>query len=167
MKAIVVAQDKLNGIGADNDLLWQRDLPADLRHFKEITTGGTIIMGRKTFDSIGRPLPNRENIVVTRTPFELEGIICVSSLDDAYRVASNENVYVIGGGQIYAQALADVDRLYVTYVDAEFPQASVFFPQIDLTQWQEISREHHDADEKNKYEYDFVEYEHRVHDPQS
>lgn len=159
MKAIVVAMDRLNGIGADNDLLWQRDLPADLKHFKEITTGGTVIMGRKTYESIGRALPGRQNIVVTRAPFEAEGIVCVTSLEEAYREASRENIYVIGGGQIYAQALDDMDRLYITYVDAEFPNATVYFPQIACEAWTEIARDHHDADEKNKYGFDWVEYE--------
>lgn len=159
MKAIVVAMDRLNGIGAANDLLWQRDLPADLKHFKDTTLGGTVIMGRKTYESIGRPLPARENIVVTRTPFAAEGITCVDSLDAAYRAASRENIYVLGGGQIYAQALDDMDRLYVTYVDAEFPEATVYFPQIACEAWTEISRDHHMADERNRYSYDFVVYE--------
>ncbi len=159
MKAIVVAIDKMNGIGADNDLLWQRDLPTDLQHFREITAGGTVIMGRKTYESIGRALPSRENIVVTRTPFEAEDIICVTSLEEAYIKASRENIYVIGGGQIYTQALDDMDRLYITYVDAEFSNATVYFPQIACENWTEILRDHHDADEKNKYGFDWVTYE--------
>lgn len=159
MKAIVVAMDRRNGIGADNDLLWQRDMPADLKHFKDITTGGTVIMGRKTHESIGRPLPNRENIVVTRTPFAAEGIICAGSLAEAYELASRDTIYVIGGGQIYAQALDDMDKLYITYVDAEFPDATVYFPQIACESWTEASRDHHEADVRNKYAYDFVEYE--------
>ncbi|HRF28598.1 MAG TPA: dihydrofolate reductase [Candidatus Saccharibacteria bacterium] len=161
MKAIVVAMDKNNGIGADNDLLWQRDLPADLAHFKELTTGKTIVMGRKTFESIGRALPNRENIVVSRQPLRYENVIHAASIDEAYDLASND-VCVIGGGQIYTQALEDMDILYVTEVDAEFAQASVFFPEINEQQWRETSREHHDADERNKYSFDFVVYE-RVH----
>ena len=159
MKAIIVAMDKMNGIGADNDLLWQRDLPTDLQHFKYITAGGTVIMGRRTYASIGRALPGRENIVVTRTPFETDGIICVASLEEAYAKASRENIYIIGGGQIYTQALDDMDKLYLTYVDAEFPNATVHFPQIAPEAWREVSRDHHDADEKNKYGYTFVEYE--------
>lgn len=157
MKAIVVAMDRQNGIGADNDLLWR--LPTDSKHFKDITMGGTVIMGRKTYESIGRALPGRENIVVTRTPFETEGVICVSSLNEAYQRASRENIYVIGGGQIYAEALNGMDKLYVTYVDAEFPHATVFFPQIACENWTEVSRDHHEADERHAYVYDFVEYE--------
>ncbi len=158
MKAIVVAMDKKNGIGADNDLLWQRDLPADLKHFKEITTGGTVIMGRKTYESIGRPLPGRENIVVSRSDITQDGIIAAKSLPEAYKKATRENVYVIGGGQLYEQALNDMDMLFVTHVDADFPQATVFFPQISCEDWQETARDHHDADENNKYSFDFVTF---------
>lgn len=157
MKAIVVAIDKNRGIGADNDLLWVRDLPADLAHFKKLTTGGSIIMGRKTFESIGRPLPNRENIVVSRTPTGVQGVLTAMSLDSAYELARYP-IFVIGGGQIYMAAINEMDVLYVTEVQAEFPQATVFFPQIDKTVWREVSREHHEADDKNKYAFDFVEY---------
>ncbi len=160
MKAIVVAVDKNNGIGADNDLLWIRDLPADLAHFKKLTTGGSIIMGRKTFESIGRPLPNRENIVVSRTPTGVQGVLTANSLNSAYELARYP-IFVIGGGQVYADAVDDMDILYVTEVQAEFPQATVFFPTINEAKWQEISREHHDSDEKNKYAFDFVEYRRR------
>ena len=158
MKAILVAMDKNNGIGADNDLLWQRDLPADLAHFKHITMGGTVIMGRKTFESIGRPLPGRENIVVSRSDITQDGIIAAKSLPEAYQKATHENVYVIGGGQIYEQALGDMDVLYVTHVDAHFPQATVFFPQISCEDWQETAHDHHEADKNNRYSFDFVEY---------
>lgn len=158
MKAIVVAMDRNNGIGAENDLLWQRDLPADLAHFKRLTTGKSIIMGRKTYESIGRPLPDRQNIVVSRSgPIGIEKVLTAYSLQAAYALAQYD-IMVIGGGQIYAEALNDMDVLYVTYVDAEFPQATVFFPQINCEDWQEVSRDHHEADEKNKYAYDFVEY---------
>ncbi|HRJ06415.1 MAG TPA: dihydrofolate reductase [Candidatus Saccharibacteria bacterium] len=158
MKAIVVAVDKNNGIGANNDMMWMGDLPADLAHFKKLTTGGSVIMGRKTFESIGRPLPNRENIVVSRTPTGVDGVLTASSLESAYALARYP-IFVIGGGQIYAQALNDMDTLYVTEVDAEFPQATVFFPQINCEEWRETSRDHHEADEHNKYAFDFVTYE--------
>ena len=158
MKAIVVAMDRNSGIGANNDLLWQRDMPADLKHFKEITTGGAVIMGRKTYESIGRPLPNRENIVVSRGAFTADGVVHASSLEEAYQKATRDNVFIIGGGQIYEQALNDMDVLYVTYVDADFPQATVFFPQISCDRWHEVAREHYLADEYNKYSYDFVKY---------
>lgn len=114
-------------------------------------------MGRKTFESIGRPLPNRENIVVTSRPTGVPGVLSVVELESAYALARYP-IFVIGGGQIYHAALSDMDVLYVTEVDAEFPQATVFFPEIDKNVWQEVSREHHEVDVSNKYSYDFVEY---------
>lgn len=159
MKAIVVAMDKKRGIGAENDLLWQRELPADLAHFKKLTTGKSVIMGRKTFESIGsRALPNRQNIVVSRKgPTGVEGVVTAASLEAAYALAQYD-VVVIGGGEIYRQALNDVGMLHVTEVAAEFPAATVFFPAIDPAVWYEASREHHVADERNKYAFDFVTY---------
>ena len=160
MKSIVVAYDKKYGIGVANDLLWLRDLPADLRHFKQTTMGGAIIMGRKTFDSIGIPLPGRQNIVISRSTMIIEGATAVTSLDEAYRaVEPDREIYIIGGGQIYEAALPTVDRVVATEVDAEFPQATVFFPALDRAIWHEVSREHHDADERNKYPFDFVVYD--------
>lgn len=162
MKSIVVAYDKNYGIGAQNDLLWLRDLPADLKHFRQTTMGGAIIMGRKTFDSIGVPLPGRQNIIVSRSPMIIEGATTVTSLDKAYAAVEPEReTYVIGGGQIYEAALSDMDQIIATEVDASFPQATVFFPAIDKNTWQEVSREHHDADERNKYSFDFVVYTRR------
>jgi len=161
MKRIIVALDKKRGIGAKNDLLWMRDLPADLRHFKECTTGATIIMGRNTFDSIGRALPKRQNIVVSRGSVAAEDVTAVNSITAAYKAAQYEDIWIIGGGQLYAQAIDDMDQLYVTEVDATF-DADVFFPEIDLKKWHEISREHHVADEHNKYNFDFVVYSRRL-----
>lgn len=156
---MVVAYDRQRGIGADNDLLWQRDLPADLAHFKKLTTGKSIIMGRKTFESIGsRPLPNRQNIVLAHTPTGVEKVLTAASLDAAYAIAQYEPV-IIGGESVFREALSDVDTIYVTEVDAEFPQATVFFPEIDMNEWRETAREHHEADEKNKYDFDFVTYQ--------
>src|SRR5690606_6862956 len=147
MKSIIVAYDKSRGIGAKNDLLWQRDLPADLKHFREITTGHTVIMGRKTFESIGRALPNRQNIVVTSKDLKLPGIECVSSLDEAYKQAANDQVFVIGGGMIYKLALDTADRIYATEVDAIFDQADVFFPEINSSEWTEVSRQSYQKDD--------------------
>ncbi len=158
MKSILVAYDKNNGIGADNDLLWGRDLPADLAHFKTLTMGKSIVMGRKTFESIGRALPGRQNIVVSRSGYAApEGVLVVPSLEAAYDAADND-VAIIGGGQIYEHALKDIDIIYATEVDAEFPQATVFFPEISQEIWLETSRERHEADERNKYAYEFVTY---------
>lgn len=160
MKSIIVAFDKNHGIGASNDLLWVRDLPADLQHFKNTTMGSAIIMGRKTYESLGRPLPGRQNIVVSRDLEPVEGFDVVRSIEDAFNVTNSKDVFIIGGGQIYAQAIDLVDRLYVTEVDETF-KAEVFFPEIDTDVWQEVSREHHEKDEDNKYNYDFVVYDRR------
>lgn len=159
MKSIVVAYDSRRGIGASNDLLWQRDLPADLAHFKKLTMGGSLIMGRNTFESIGRALPGRENIVVTHRPLDVVDVIAVDSLAGAYE-AAHGNQFIIGGGQIYNQSLADVDVVYATEVHETFSQAEVFFPELDDT-WHEVAREAHAADDRNKYAYDFVTYTRR------
>ena len=162
MKSIIVAYDTRRGIGANNDLLWGRDLPADLAHFKRMTTGKSIIMGRNTFESIGsRPLPNRQNIVVSRTPTGVENVLTCASLEAAYAVAQYDAV-VIGGAQLYETALPSVDRMYATEVQAEFPQADVFFPELTVGEWQEVSREHHPADDANLYAFDIVIYEKRA-----
>ena len=160
MKSIIVAYDKNHGIGASNDLLWTRDLPADLLHFKEVTTGSAIIMGRKTYESIGRPLPNRQNIVISRDMEPIDGFTVVRDLDEAYSAATSDDVYVIGGGQIYELAIDTVDQILATEVDESF-NAEVFFPELDPTIWQEVSREHHDKDDANKYDYTFVVYKRR------
>ncbi len=160
MKNIVVAYDQSHGIGAVNDLLWQRDLPADLRHFKGLTTGQAVIMGRKTYDSIGHPLPDRQNIVISRSSRVIEGVTTVGSLEEAYAaVDADKEPFVIGGGEIYWLALPEADRIFATEVMATFPQATVFFPALDLTEWFEVSRVHHTADKRNLYDFDFVIYE--------
>lgn len=153
----MVAYDKNRGIGADGDLPWGRSLPADLANFKRLTTGGSIIMGRKTFESIGsRPLPNRENIVLSRTPTGIKGVLTALSLDAALALARYP-VFVIGGGQVYAEALGRTDVIYATEVEADFPEADVFFPELDDS-WQAVTRTHHPADGKNTYAFDLVEY---------
>lgn len=162
MKTIFVAYDKKLGIGAQNDLLWKRDLPADLKRFKELTMGSAVIMGRKTYESIGRALPHRQNIVISRTTDSIEGVTVVGSLEAAYEaVEADKEIFVLGGGQIYALAMDSVDRIYATEVDAVFDAAEVFFPSIDKNIWQETNRVHHEADERNLYNYDFVTYERR------
>ncbi len=159
MKSIIVAYDKNFGIGAANDLLWARDLPADLAHFKQITMGSTIIMGYNTYLSIGRPLPGRQNIVINWEYEDIQGFDVVTSLDEAYSISKNEQVFVIGGGSIYKLAIDTVDKLYATEVQATFEKADVFFPEVNKDTWREVSREKYSADEKNKYDYDFVVYE--------
>jgi dihydrofolate reductase len=157
MKTIVVAFDQRHGIGAHNDLLWLRDLPSDLKHFRELTSGHTVIMGRKTFESIGRPLPNRQNIVVSHSFAGMEGVEVARSIEEAYSLAKGD-IYVIGGAQIYEEALPTVDEIQATEVLATFEEATVFFPELDPTIWQEVSRQHHNADNLDKYPYDFVHY---------
>ena len=158
--AIVVAYDKNRGIGTGGDLPWGRSLPADLAHFKELTTGGAVVMGRKTYESIGgRPLPNRKNIVLSTG--EVVGAIGAKNFAQALQLASeepNQDIFVIGGERVFAEALPEVDIIYATEVDYSFSDADVFFPQINVNQWEEISRTSQKANEQNKYSFDFVEY---------
>ena len=157
MKAIIVALDKNNAIGAGGSLPWGHDLPADLAYFKKMTKGTSVIMGRKTFESIGKPLPDRENIIVTSSPTGMSGALSAISLESAYELARYP-IFVIGGGQLYSAAINDMDTLYVTEVDATFDGADAYFPDIDASVWKETSREHHDSDEYNKYTFDLVIY---------
>ncbi|HYD97244.1 MAG TPA: dihydrofolate reductase [Noviherbaspirillum sp.] len=153
---IVVAVDEKNGIGIDNKLPWR--LPEDLAHFKRITMGHPVIMGRKTYDSIGRPLPNRRNIVITRNPaWKQEGVETASSLQAAIGMVGDVAACIIGGSQIFAEALPLTDRLIVTEIAHGFA-CDTFFPAIDRAQWKEIAREvHHSA--SNGFDYAFVTYE--------
>lgn len=157
---MIVAMDEHNAIGFENDLPWGRGLKDDMMNFRKLTTGKSIVMGRKTFESIGsRPLPDRQNIVVSRSgPTGVKGVLTAYSLEAAYALAQYD-IFVIGGGQVYAEAIDDMDVLYVTEVDAEFPEATVFFPEIDARKWRETSCTHHDADGRNKYAFDIVKYE--------
>jgi dihydrofolate reductase len=163
---LIVATDRHNGIGIRNTLPWR--LPEDLAFFKRTTTGHPIIMGRKTFDSIGRPLPNRRNIVVTRNPdWSHAGVDAVASLQQAAALAGDGEAdgeadleaFVIGGAQIYAEALPLAARLIVTEIAADF-ECDAFFPKLDPSKWIEASREpHHSAD--NGFDYSFVIYQRR------
>lgn len=154
---IVVAIDRQRGIGINNALPWH--LPEDLAHFKRTTSGHPIIMGRKTFESIGRPLPNRRNIVVTRNrDWQHEGAETVGSLEEALQKLNGADRYIIGGAQIFTEAMPVTDRLIVTEIDHEFP-CDTFFPEIDKSVWQETARESHQSD--HGYRYDFVTYDRR------
>lgn len=157
-KCIIVAIADNNAIGRDNALLWH--ISEDLKFFKRTTTGCPVIMGRKTFESIGRPLPKRTNIVVSRGFDAPEGIIVVGSLSEAYTVAdgSYERCFVIGGGQIYAQALADADRLIVTHVHTVIEDADTYFPQIDPSVWEVEDRSEMFRDEESGFDFEFVTY---------
>ncbi|WP_374464954.1 dihydrofolate reductase [Chryseobacterium sp.] len=159
MTTIVVAMGEKNEIGFENQLLWH--LPKDLKHFKEITSGHPVIMGRKTYESIGKALPNRTNIVVSRKKdwFE-EGILIVGSIKEALKFAKkiDEEVFVIGGGNIYEQTMDVVDRLEVTLVKADL-EADTFFPKIDPKIWKKTNETCHEKDEKNGYDFCFQTFE--------
>jgi len=152
---LVVAIDARRGIGADNKLPWR--LPEDLAHFKRVTLGHPVIMGRKTFDSIGRPLPQRRNIVVTRNPaWRHEGVETAASLADAIAAAGEEPACIIGGAQIFNESMALADRMVVTEIGHSF-RCDPFFPPIDPDQWDETARTTHHS-EANGYDYAFVTY---------
>ena len=159
MTTIVVAMGLKNEIGADNKLLWH--LPTDLKNFKELTSNHPIIMGRKTYESIGKPLPNRTNIVVSRKKdwFE-EDILIVGSIKEAIKFAKkiDEEIFIIGGGNIYEQTLEVTDKLEVTQVKAEL-EADVFFPKIDEKIWQKTNEICHEKDDKNEYDFCFQTWE--------
>ena len=163
MITLIAAIGKNNALGKNNDLIWH--LPADLKRFRQLTTGHHMIMGRKTYESIGKPLPNRTTIIVSRNPeYFQEGCLTASSLENAIQIGNNEEVIcIVGGEQIYRKALENnlVDALDITLVHDEF-DADVFFPEIDLKIWEEISRENFKADEKNKYDYSFIQYKKRT-----
>lgn len=152
----IVAVAKNNVIGKDNDIPWY--LPADLKYFKKVTTGHHIVMGRKCYESIGRPLPKRTNVVVTRNPFFIAtGCLVTHNVAEAVELAEangEEEVFIIGGGQIYEIALPHVDRIYLTEVDLEV-EGDIFFPEIDLKNWTLIEETKNEADEKNEYDYTF------------
>lgn len=155
--SLIVATDENNGIGKDNQLPWH--LPADLKYFKTLTTGHPIIMGRKTFESIGKVLPNRRNIIVSRQEkYTAEGAEVVPSLEDAFLLCENEEeVFIIGGAQIFEHSLTYADVLYLTLINHRF-DADTFFPEIDKKIWKELESTSHEADEKNKYSYTFIKY---------
>lgn len=159
MTTIVVAMGVKNEIGFENQLLWH--LPKDLKHFKEITSGHPVIMGRKTYESIGKPLPNRTNIVVSRKNdwFE-EGILIVGSIKEAIKFAKkiDEDIFIIGGGKIYEQTMDLVDKLEITLVKADL-EADTFFPKIDAKIWKKTDEICHEKDEKNQYDFCFQTYE--------
>lgn len=167
--SLIVAMAKNQTIGINNTLPWH--LPNDLKYFKQVTMSKPIIMGRKTFDSIGRPLPGRTNIVITRqTDYQAEGIVVVNSLQQALDKAADvcfigghDEAMVIGGAEIYQQALLKADRLYITHVHADV-EGDAFFPEVRWNDWQEFKREDYQADEikeenYNPFDYSFVVYD--------
>jgi len=157
--SLIAAMDQKRLIGADNDMPWR--LPADLAYFKKVTMGHPVVMGRKTFESIGRPLPGRENIVITRNAdLHLDGVTIVTSLDELQNASASKEVFVIGGGEVYKQTMAVADRLYITHIEETF-EGDTHFPEIDVSVWKEVSRTPGIRDEKNPYSYSFVVYERR------
>lgn len=160
MITIIAAIAKNNALGKDNDLIWH--LPADLKRFKKITSGHHILMGRNTYESIGKPLPNRTTIIITRNPgYVKDGCFIANSLEEALEMAKDDKqIYIIGGAQIYKYALENnlADALEITLVHQEF-EADAFFPEIDKSVWKSIKREDFKADEKNKLDYSFIRFE--------
>jgi len=158
MKSIhaIVAIDENGAIGRQGDLLCH--LPADMKHFKEVTMGHSIVMGRKTFESFPRrPLPGRQNIVITRnSAWQYPGATAVHSVDEAIAAAETTDVFIIGGADVYEQTLPLVDVLHLTVIHARWATADAFFPPLDMSQWVEVSREHHTSDHRNPYEFDFI-----------
>ena len=165
MLSIIVAVAENYAIGKKGDLLCH--LPNDLKHFKEITGGKTVLMGERTFFSLPKhPLPNRRNIVLTDVAGKtFEGAEAVYSIDEAVQVSSlpspegnGEEVFVIGGGMVYRQMMPLADKLYITHIHHSWEDADTFFPEIKAEEWKQVSAERHEADEKNPYAYTFAEY---------
>jgi len=161
MLSIIVALAPNNAIGCQQQLLWK--ISEDLQYFKRITTGHTILMGHNTYMSIGRPLPNRRNIVLSDLIDQpIPGIEVAGSLQEAITLASSPNateeVFVIGGGEVYRQTLPLANKLYITHVKAPAPQADTFFPHIDWRQWKELSREDHERGAAFPHPFSFVVY---------
>lgn len=156
MIKIVVAVSKNWVIGNNNTLIWK--LPNDLKRFKEITTGGSVVMGRKTYESIGRPLPNRRNIIITRDlNYHIEDCEVVNSIEEALLLTNND-CFIIGGGEIYKQSLPITDVIYLTRIDEEF-EGDTYFPELNKNDWFESLNESFEPDEKNKHKYSFIKYE--------
>lgn len=157
--SLIVAVGENHAIGGNGKLLWH--LPNDLKHFKSVTQGHTVIMGRKTFESLPNgALPNRRNIVISRNNnFTAPDIEVSTSVDKALELTQNESeVFIIGGGNIYRQTIDIADKLYITVIRHTFENADTFFPQIKTDEWKEICSEFHGADEENIYNYTFKTY---------
>ena len=157
MIILIAAISKNNEIGKNNQLLWH--LPDDFKRFKTLTTGHYIIMGRKTFESFPKPLPNRTHIIISRQKnYAVENCIVVSSLEEAIKVCpKNEDIYIIGGGEIYKQSIDFADKLEITLVDHDF-EADTFFPEIDENKWKIDFEEFHPKDERHLYDFTFLTY---------
>lgn len=155
MISFIVAMDENRVIGHENSMPWH--LPNDLQRFKKITTGHTIIMGRKTYESIGRPLPNRKNIILTRDEnYKQEGCIVIHAMEDIAPYAeSEEEVFVIGGETLFRQTFSMAEKMYITMIHHAFPEGDTFFPSFSTEEWEVVSEEKGTVDEKNKYPHTF------------
>lgn len=160
-KIIIAAIGKNNELGKNNDLLWH--LPVDFKRFKALTSGHYIIMGRKTFESFPKPLPNRTHVIITRQKnYKCENCIIVSSLEEAYQECnSQERVYIIGGGEIYEQAIRDADVMELTEVNQTF-DAEVYFPDFSNQDWKLVFEEFHPKDEQHKFDFTFKTFNRKV-----
>ncbi len=158
MLSIIVAMSENRAIGLDGAMPWH--LPADLKRFRALTTGHAIIMGRKTWQSIGRPLPDRQSIVITRDPaFQTDGASVVHDLDTAISAAGDDQeIFIIGGGEIYQHALPRADRVYITFIHAEI-EGDTVFPELDETTWALVDDERCEADERHEFAFSFRVYE--------
>lgn len=154
MISIIVAMAENRVIGIENRLPWH--LPADMKWFRRHTLGKTVVMGRKTYESIGKPLPDRTNIVISRDPaFQAPGCTVVTSIDAALAAATGPEVMVIGGENLYSQLLHRTDRIYLTLVHADV-EGDAFFPEFDPAEWRELEREDVNADDRNPYPHSFL-----------
>lgn len=160
MLSIIAAVSANNALGKDNKLLWH--LPADLKRLKELTMGHHLIMGRKTFESLGRPLPGRPHIVISRnSDFKHEGVTVTDSLEKAFELAKEDKQpFIFGGADIYKQALPFVERIYLTRVNETF-EGDAYFPELDMNKWELVSKIDFEPDEKNKFHYSYEEYRKR------
>jgi dihydrofolate reductase len=158
MISLIVAMGRNRVIGRDNNLIWH--LPADLKHFKETTMGSPLIMGRKTFESMGKALPGRTNVVVTRKPgFIAPGCLVAGSLEQALELVSGEpEIFIAGGGEIYRQSMHLADRMYITIIDHDF-DGDTFFPEFPDEEWVIAEERRHGPDERNKYPMLFRTYD--------
>ena len=159
---MIAAAAENNALGKDNTLLWH--LPDDFKRFKRLTSGHKIIMGRKTFDSLNKPLPNRTHIIITRDKnysVDFEDCIVVHSLTEAIVLLKDEIAFIIGGGEIYSLSEKESDKIELTRVHASFEEADTFFPEIDENYWMLTKQEYHPTDDKHKYAFTYFTYERR------
>lgn len=159
----IAAMSENRVIGDHNKLPWY--LPADLKHFKTLTSGRCILMGRKTFESIGKPLPNRTNIVITRNAkFQAPGCLVVTSLDEAMTCSEameNKEIFIIGGAEVYQQLMPQIECIYLTIVHETF-SGDAFFPELSSSEWKEVEKTNYEADEDNQFDYSFLTLEKKI-----